>query len=62
MISDEYSLRCHEMAKELMREFRVVQYVGRLHKYPDARIKEYAKYYQQAYALFYSLGIRETSE
>ena len=55
-MSEEYALKCHEMAKELMREFRIVENVARTYKGADDRIREYAKYYQQAYELFATLG------
>ncbi len=62
MISEEYSLRCHEMAKELMREFRIVEQVARRYRDTEDRIRDYAKYYQRAYHLFYTLGTREAGE
>ena len=57
-MSEEYSLKCHEMAKELMREFRVVEKVAQIYRNTEDRLMEYAKYYQQAYNLFYILGKR----
>ena len=57
-MSEEYYLKCHEMAKELMREFRVVEKVARIHSNTEDRLREYAKYYQQAYNLFCTLGKR----
>ena len=61
-MSEEYALKCHEMAKELMREFRVVEYVARSHKAADDRIREYAKYYLQAYELFSTVGRNQLNE
>jgi len=61
-MNEEYSLKCHEMAKQLMREFRVVEHVARHYRDTENRIREYAKYYQQAYELFYTLGIKQAGE
>jgi len=61
-MSEEYSLRCHEMAKELMREFRIVEHVARRYKDDEDRIREYAKYYQQAYMLFFMVGKSQVDE
>lgn len=61
-MNEEYTLKCHEMAKALMREFRIAEYVSRLTRYPDERIKEYGRYYKQAYELFYMLGKLEMGQ
>ena len=61
-MSEEYALKCHEMAKELMREFRIVEHVARSYRVTDDRIREYAKYYQQAYELFSTVGKSKLSE
>ena len=61
-MSEEYALKCHEMAKELMREFRIVEHVVRSYRAADDRIREYAKYYQQAYDLFSTLGKSQVNQ
>ena len=59
VMNEEYSLKCHEMAKQLMRELRVVEHVMRSYRETDDRIREYGKYYLQAYEVFYTLGKRQ---
>ena len=61
-MSEEYTLKCHEMAKELMQEFRMVEYVSRRYRAADDKIREYAKYYQQAYELFSTVSRSQPSE
>ena len=61
-MSEEYDLKCHEMANQLMREFRILEYVARRYKIADDRIREYGKYYQQAYELFSTVGKSQTGE
>ncbi len=55
-MSDEYTLKCHEMAKALMTEFRVVEHVIRRYKDSEDRIREYGNLYQQAYEIFFAAG------
>ena len=61
-MNEEYILKCHEMAKQLMREFRILEHVVRSSKDSEDRIREYAKYYKQAYDLFFLLGTRQTDQ
>ena len=61
-MSEEYMLKCHEMAKVLMREFRILPNVARRYADSEDRIREYAKYYKQAYDLFFLLGMRQTDK
>lgn len=61
-MSEEYTLKCHEMAKVLMREFKIVEYVARRNRDAGDRIGQYANYYQQAYQLFFLLGTRQAGE
>ena len=55
-MDEEYALKYHDMARELLREFHIVEYVTRRHKYAEDRIAEYARLYQQVYELYTTVG------
>ena len=61
-MNEEHILKYHEMVKELMRDFHIIEYVTRRHKYAEDRIAEYAKLYQQAYELYTIIGERYSNE
>lgn len=56
LMNEEYKLKCHEMAKTLMRDFRIFEHVIKRNRDDETRIEEYANYYRQAFDLFYRQG------
>jgi len=52
-MNEEYAIKCHQMAKALMRDFRIFNHIIRRYRDDETRIEEYGKYYQQAFEMFY---------
>ena len=61
-MDEENVFKYHDMTRELLREFHIVEYVTRRHKYAEDRISEYARLYQQAYEIFATVGRKKGAE
>ena len=59
-MNEDYTIKCHEMTKDLLDKFRIFEHI--IKKYPDddQRITEYFKYYHQVYSEFYKLAQKVT--